>query len=111
LEIPISEYKHEKFPKNRVLIFSNSAFSRNFKDFLDKCCHISVEVKYISKISTVMNCWDVNLKVRVPFSNLIHKRALSEMFENLKNTFHVITLLTVRDKKNKWIKGKVLRIS
>jgi hypothetical protein len=39
-------------------------------------------VKYISKISTVMKSWDVKLKVRVPFSKKILKRALSEMFEN-----------------------------
>ncbi len=39
-------------------------------------------VKYISKISTVMNSWDINLKVRVLFSKIIHKRALSEMFKN-----------------------------
>jgi hypothetical protein len=40
-------------------------------------------VKDISKISTVMNSWDVKLKYRVPFSKKnIHKRALSEMFEN-----------------------------
>jgi hypothetical protein len=70
--------------------FSNSVFSQNFHDFLDKCCHISVVVKYISKISTVMNSWDINLKVRVPFSKISHKRALSDMFRN-KNTFYAIT--------------------
>jgi hypothetical protein len=37
-----------------------------------------------------MNSWDINLKVRVPFSKIIHKGALSEMFEN-KNTFYAIT--------------------
>jgi hypothetical protein len=41
-----------------------------------------VVVKYISKISTVMNSWDINLKVKVPFSKIIYKGALSEMFEN-----------------------------
>ncbi len=78
--------------------FYNSAFSQNFHDFLDKCCHISVVVKYISKISTVMNSWDINLKVRVPFSKIIHKRALLEM---LKNQKHILcnNFLTVRDKK------------
>ena len=68
--------------KIKFEFFSNSAFSQNFRDFLDKCCHISVVVKDISKISTVMNSWDINLKVRVPFSKIIHKGALSEMFEN-----------------------------
>ncbi len=68
--------------KSSLNFFSNSAFSRNFHDFLDKCCNISVVVKYISKISSVMNSWDINLKVRVPFSKIIHKRALSEMFKN-----------------------------
>jgi hypothetical protein len=29
-----------------------------------------------------MNSWDVKLEVGVPFSKIIHKRALSEMFEN-----------------------------
>jgi hypothetical protein len=57
-------------------------------------------VKYISKISTVMNSWDVKLKYRVPFSKKIHKRAPSEMFE-IKNTFYVITFFTVRDTKIK----------
>jgi hypothetical protein len=42
-------------------------------------------MKYISKFSTVMNSWDVKLKYRVPFSTKIHKRALSEMFENQKH--------------------------
>jgi hypothetical protein len=37
-----------------------------------------------------MNSWDVNLKVRVSFSKINHKRALSEMFEN-KKTFYAIT--------------------
>jgi hypothetical protein len=32
-----------------------------------------------------MNSWDVKLEVRVPFSKIIHKRALSEMFENEKH--------------------------
>jgi hypothetical protein len=32
-----------------------------------------------------MNFWDVKLKVRVPFSKIILKRALSEMFENKKH--------------------------
>ncbi len=75
-------YKHKNFRKIEFEFFSNSAFSRNFWDFLDKCCHISVVVKYFSKISTVINSWDVKIKVRVPFSKKIHKRALSEMFEN-----------------------------
>jgi hypothetical protein len=70
--------------------FSNIAFSRNFPDFFDKCHHISVVVKYILKISTVMNSRDVKLKVRVSFSKIIHKSALSEIFEN-KNIFYVIT--------------------
>jgi hypothetical protein len=45
---------------------------------LDKCCHISVVVKYISKISTFMNSWDVKLKVRVIFSKIIHKIAVPD---------------------------------
>ncbi len=40
---------------------------------MDKCCHISVVVKYISKMSTVMNSWDVKLKVRVPFLKKFRK--------------------------------------
>jgi hypothetical protein len=40
-----------------------------------------VLVKYISNIPTVMNSWDVKLEIRRPFSKIIHKRALSEMFE------------------------------
>ncbi len=72
----------KNFRKIEFELFSNSAFSQNFRDFLDKCCHISVVVKDISKISTVMNSWDVKLKYRVPFPKKIHKRALSEMFEN-----------------------------
>ena len=71
----------KNFQKVKFEFFSNSAFSQNFREFLDKCCHISVVVKYISKISTVMNSWDVKLKVRVPLKKN-HKRALSEMFEN-----------------------------
>jgi hypothetical protein len=65
---------------------------------LDKCHHISVVVKYISKISTVTNSRDVKLKVRGPFSKIIHKRALSEMFENKE---HILcdNFLTGRDKK------------
>ncbi len=66
----------KNFRKIEFEFFSNSAFSQNFHDFLDKCCHISEVVKYISKISTVMNSWDINLKVRVPFSKIINKRAL-----------------------------------
>ncbi len=72
----------ENFRKIKFEFFSNSAFSRNFHDFLDKCRHISVVVKYISKISTVMKSCDINIKVRVPFSKIIHKRALLEMFKN-----------------------------
>jgi hypothetical protein len=45
-----------------------------------------------------MNSRDVKLKVRVPFSKIIHKRALSEMFENKKHIFRD-NFLTVRDKK------------
>ncbi len=47
LDIAIWTYSREKFPKNQVWIFSNSAFSQNCLDFLDKCCHISVVVKCI----------------------------------------------------------------
>jgi hypothetical protein len=36
-----------------------------------------------------MNSWDVKLEATVPFSKIIHKRTLSEMFEN-KNTFYTI---------------------
>jgi hypothetical protein len=43
---------------------------------------ISVVVKYISSIPTVMNSWDVRQEGRVPFKKIIHKRALSELFEN-----------------------------
>jgi hypothetical protein len=71
----------KNFRKIEFEFFSNSAFSRNFHDFLDTCYHISVVVKYNSKISPVMNSWDINLKVRVPLSKIIHKRALSEMFK------------------------------
>jgi hypothetical protein len=80
----------KNFRKIGFEFFSNSAVSRNFHDFLDKCCNISVVVKYISKISTVMNSWDTNLKVRVPFSKIIHKRALSEC-SKIKTTFYAIT--------------------
>jgi hypothetical protein len=62
-------------------------FHESFPDFLDKCYQISVVIKYNSKISTVMNSRDVKLKVRVTFSKIIHKRALSEMFENKKTHF------------------------
>jgi hypothetical protein len=72
----------KNYRKIEFEFFSNSAFSHYFRDFLDKYCHISVVVKYISKISNVMNSWDVKLKYRLPFSKKIHKRALSEMFEN-----------------------------
>jgi hypothetical protein len=50
------------------LIFSNSAFSQNFQDFLYKCYHVPVVVKYVSKIPTVMNSRDVKLEVSVPDS-------------------------------------------
>jgi hypothetical protein len=32
-----------------------------------------------------MNSWDGKLEVRLPFLKIIHKRALSEMFKNLKH--------------------------
>jgi hypothetical protein len=54
----------KNFRKIEFEFFLNSAFSRTFTDFLDKCHQISVVVKYISKISTVMNSRDVKLKVR-----------------------------------------------
>jgi hypothetical protein len=64
MDMAIWEYKHEKFPKIKFEFFYNSAFSRNFLDFLYKCYHISVVVKYVSKIQTVMNSWDVKLEVK-----------------------------------------------
>jgi hypothetical protein len=82
----------KNFQKIEFEFFSNSAFSRHFHDFVYKCCHISVVVKYISKISTVMNSWDINLKVRVPFSKIIHTvKEHCQKCSKIKNTFYAIT--------------------
>jgi hypothetical protein len=79
----------KNFQKVEFEYFSNSAFSQNFHEFLDKCCHISVVVKYISKILTVMNSWDVKLKVRVPLKKIIKEHCQKCL--KIKNTFNAIT--------------------
>jgi hypothetical protein len=80
----------KNFRKIEFEFFSDSAFSRHFWDFLGKCCHISVVVKYISKISTVMNSWDVKLKYRVPFSKNFFKEHCQKCLK-IKNIFYAIT--------------------
>jgi predicted NACHT family NTPase len=78
------------FRKIEFEFFSNSAFSQNFRDFLDKYCYISVAVKDISKISTVMNSWDVELKYRVPFKKKFIKEHCQKCLK-IKNTYYAIT--------------------
>jgi hypothetical protein len=86
------------FEKSSLNFFSNSVISPNFYDFLYKCYHISVVIKYISKIPNVLTSWDVKLEVRMSFNKKIHTSARSEMFKHKK---HILrnNFLTVRDKK------------
>jgi hypothetical protein len=56
-------------------------------------------------MSTAMNSWDVNLKVRVPFSKIIHKRALSEMFDDFRRQRVLIATVNWNSSPRGLIKG------
>ncbi len=70
----------------------------NFLKNLYKCYHIWVAVKDISNILTVMNSWDAKQEVRMSFSKIILKKALSDIFEKEKSIL-CDSVLTTWDKK------------
>ncbi len=55
-------WEEKKVENTTLKIFSNSAFSRFFRDFRHISDHISISIRDIWIISTVMSSWDIRLK-------------------------------------------------
>jgi len=55
-------WEEKKVENTTLKFFSNSAFSRFFRDFRHISDHISVSIRDIQIISTVMSSWDTRLK-------------------------------------------------
>ncbi len=55
-------WEEKKVENTNLKFFSNSLFSRFFRDFRHISGHISVSIRDIQIISTVMSSWDIRLK-------------------------------------------------